>query len=32
MLFDQHSRAVDDARAGERALYAKVPFVQRGTQ
>ncbi|HEL3863928.1 carboxylesterase family protein [Stenotrophomonas sp. TWI169] len=32
MLFDRTSRAVDDPRAGERALYGKVPFVQRGTQ
>lgn len=32
MLFDRHSRVVDDPRAGERALYGKVPFVQRGTQ
>jgi para-nitrobenzyl esterase len=32
MLFDRHSRMVDDPRAGERALYAKVPFVHRGTQ
>ncbi|WP_445513824.1 carboxylesterase/lipase family protein [Stenotrophomonas sp. 3(2025)] len=32
MVFDRHSRVVDDPRAGERALYAKVPFVQRGTQ
>ncbi|WP_303637366.1 carboxylesterase/lipase family protein [Stenotrophomonas tuberculopleuritidis] len=32
MLFDQHSQLVDDPRAGERLLYGKVPFVQRGTQ
>lgn len=32
MLFDRQSRAVDDPRAGERALYGKVPFLQRGTQ
>ncbi len=32
MLFDRQSGVVDDPRAGERALYAKVPFVQRGTQ
>lgn len=32
MVFDLHSRLVDDPRAGERALYGKVPFVQRGTQ
>ena len=32
MVFDRHSHVVDDPRAGERAFYAKVPFVQRGTQ
>ena len=32
MLFDRESRMVDDPRAGERVLYAKVPFMQRGTQ
>ncbi|SLM25723.1 carboxylesterase/lipase family protein [Stenotrophomonas indicatrix] len=32
MVFDRHSHVVDDPRAGERVLYAKVPFVQRGTQ
>lgn len=32
MVFDRDSRQQDDPRAGERALYGKVPFVQRGTQ
>lgn len=32
MVFDRDSRVVDDPRSGERTLYAKVPFMQRGTQ
>ncbi|MCF7752367.1 carboxylesterase/lipase family protein [Bacillus subtilis subsp. subtilis] len=31
MLFDTRSRQADDPRGGERALYAQVPFIQRGT-
>lgn len=31
MLFDQSSRLADDPRGGERALYQRVPFMQRGT-
>ncbi|MBB5207217.1 carboxylesterase/lipase family protein [Chiayiivirga flava] len=31
MVFDARSRAVDDPRRGERLLYARAPFVQRGT-
>jgi para-nitrobenzyl esterase len=31
MLFDTDSRQVDDPRGGERRLYARVPFIQRGT-
>lgn len=31
MLFDVHSRAADDPRGGERELYQRVPFLQRGT-
>lgn len=31
MLFDTVSRAVDDPRGAERALFAKVPFIQWGT-
>lgn len=32
MVFDRESRTVDDPRGAERALYQRVPFVQRGTQ
>jgi para-nitrobenzyl esterase len=31
MVFDDPPRVVDDPRAGERLIYARVPFVQRGT-
>ncbi len=31
MLFDVHSRGADDPRGGERELYQRVPFLQRGT-
>ncbi|HWU76655.1 MAG TPA: carboxylesterase/lipase family protein [Rhodanobacter sp.] len=31
MLFDTDTRQVDDPRGGERRLYARVPFIQRGT-
>jgi para-nitrobenzyl esterase len=31
MLFDTSSRVVDDPRGGERRLYERAPFVQRGT-
>ena len=31
MLFDTTSRAVDDPRRGERELYERAPFIQRGT-
>ncbi len=31
MLFDVRSRAADDPRGGERELYQRVPFLQRGT-
>jgi para-nitrobenzyl esterase len=31
MLFDSVSRAVDDPRRGERELYERAPFIQRGT-
>jgi len=32
MVFDDASRLEDDPRGGERRLYERVPFVQRGTQ
>ncbi len=32
MLFDAPSQLADDPRGGERILYERVPFVQRGTQ
>ncbi|MBD9477620.1 carboxylesterase/lipase family protein [Pseudoxanthomonas sp. PXM02] len=31
MVFDEVSRLQDDPRGGERRLYERVPFVQRGT-
>ncbi len=31
MLFDTASRTVDDPRRGERELYERAPFIQRGT-
>jgi para-nitrobenzyl esterase len=31
MLFDVDSRTEDDPRGGERRLYERAPFVQRGT-
>lgn len=31
MLFDAESRVADDPRGGERRLYERAPFVQRGT-
>jgi para-nitrobenzyl esterase len=31
MLFDVRSRGADDPRGGERELYQRVPFLQRGT-
>ncbi|WP_079224519.1 carboxylesterase/lipase family protein [Stenotrophomonas maltophilia] len=31
MLFDLRSRGADDPRGGERELYQRVPFLQRGT-
>jgi para-nitrobenzyl esterase len=31
MVFDDETRLVDDPRGGERRLYERVPFVQRGT-
>lgn len=31
MLFDTTSRVADDPRGGERQLYERAPFVQRGT-
>ena len=31
MVFDDPPAVVDDPRGGERRLYARVPFVQRGT-
>ena len=31
MLFDSPSRVADDPRGGERRLYERAPFVQRGT-
>lgn len=31
MVFDDDTRLVDDPRGGERRLYERVPFVQRGT-
>jgi para-nitrobenzyl esterase len=31
MLFDAPSRVADDPRGGERRLYERAPFVQRGT-
>lgn len=31
MLFDVHCRGADDPRGGERELYQRVPFLQRGT-
>ncbi|HXR51560.1 MAG TPA: carboxylesterase family protein, partial [Steroidobacteraceae bacterium] len=31
MLFDAESRLVDDPRSGERRLFEKVPYIQRGT-
>jgi para-nitrobenzyl esterase len=31
LLFDVRPRLVEDPRAGERRLYERVPFVQRGT-
>ncbi|WP_454830444.1 carboxylesterase/lipase family protein [Pseudoxanthomonas wuyuanensis] len=31
MVFDDNTRLVDDPRGGERKLYERVPFVQRGT-
>ncbi len=32
MVFDDESRMQDDPRGGERRLYERVPFIQRGTQ
>ncbi|KRA52683.1 carboxylesterase [Pseudoxanthomonas sp. Root65] len=31
MVFDDESRMQDDPRGGERRLYERVPFIQRGT-
>ena len=31
MIFDDASRVQDDPRGGERRLYERVPFIQRGT-
>jgi para-nitrobenzyl esterase len=31
MLFDVDTRVADDPRGGERRLYERAPFVQRGT-
>jgi len=31
MLFDAESRVVDDPRGGERRLYERAPYIQRGT-
>ncbi len=31
MLFDTTSRTIDDPRRGERELYERAPFIQRGT-
>ncbi|HEU0306150.1 MAG TPA: carboxylesterase family protein [Lysobacter sp.] len=31
MVFDDDTRAEDDPRGGERRLYERVPFIQRGT-
>jgi para-nitrobenzyl esterase len=31
MVFDDDSRVQDDPRGGERRLYERVPFIQRGT-
>jgi para-nitrobenzyl esterase len=31
MVIDERSRLVNDPRGAERALFAKVPYVQRGT-
>lgn len=31
MVFDRESRAEDDPRGGERRLYERAPFIQRGT-
>ena len=31
MVFDAHTRLVDDPRGGERRLFAKVPYIQPGT-
>jgi para-nitrobenzyl esterase len=31
MVFDDNTRMLDDPRGGERRLYERVPFVQRGT-
>ena len=31
MVFDDDTRIEDDPRAGERRLYERVPFIQRGT-
>jgi para-nitrobenzyl esterase len=31
MIFDAQSRSEDDPRGGERKLFAKVPYIQRGT-
>lgn len=31
MVFDESTRMLDDPRGGERKLYERVPFVQRGT-
>ena len=31
MVFDLHSRLVDDPRGAERRLFEKVPFIQQGT-
>ncbi len=31
MVFDAHSRLVDDPRGEERKLFAAVPYIQRGT-
>ncbi|HEV8693204.1 MAG TPA: carboxylesterase/lipase family protein [Lysobacter sp.] len=31
MVFDEHTRMEDDPRGGERRLYERVPFIQRGT-
>jgi para-nitrobenzyl esterase len=31
MVFDDDTRMEDDPRGGERRLYERVPFIQRGT-